>query len=471
MTDFTQDFTSNARLRFAPSPTGFMHVGHMRAALPNALSAKRAGATFVLRFEDTDIDRQVDNAEAAMLADLTWLGLTPDESIEHGGDTGPYNTLARAERGDYTKAIDALMKAGRAYECFASPDELEVMRKLQRNRNEPPRYDNRHRDLTDAEKDAFRAEGRQPVIRFKLEDGTIEFEDLVRGTQKFEAKNLGGDPVIVRSNGVPLFTLAGVVDDINMNITHVVRGEDHVVNTAQQVQIFEALGAQLPVFAHLPMMLDADGHKMSKRLGSLTIRQLKERGFLPQAICSYMAGMGFSEAAPTDSLAELANWFDLTKVGRAPVRFDEQQLVRLNATLLHSTSFEEIEPGLQDFLPAEALDRQRLPAFWIAARENIETLADLKDLYDIAFTAPAGMDIPEEDKEYIASAGAHLPEGELTLDSWSVWTSALKEASGRKGKSLFMPLRLALTGQSHGPDMANLLPVIGRDAVLERLEA
>ncbi len=461
---------STLRVRFAPSPTGYMHVGHLRAALPNALVAQKESGTFVLRFEDTDIERQVDGAEEKMIAALNWLGLPSNENIAVGGDYGPYNTLARAERGDYKNAIQTLLSSGRAYECFASTDELDVMRKLQRNRNEPPRYDNRHRDLTEAEKEAFRNEGRQPVIRFKLNDETIVFRDLVRGAQKFEAKNLGGDPVIVRSNGIPLFTLAGVVDDINMNITHVIRGEDHVVNTAQQVQIFAALGAELPVFAHLPMMLDAEGQKMSKRLGSLTIDQLKTRGFLPQAICSYMAGLGFSEAPPTNSMSDLANWFDLSKIGRAPVRFDEQQLVRLNAGLLHKTSFADIKDQLPDFLPAEALTRQRLEAFWNSARENIETLADLTDLYNIAFEAPASTEMPSEDVDFIKEAANHLPAEPLTPDSWGTWTNTLKEATGRKGKGLFMPLRLALTGQAHGPDMANLLPVIGHAATLERLK-
>lgn len=447
-----------------------MHVGHLRAALPNALYAQKENGTFVLRFEDTDIERQVDGAEEKMLAAMAWLGLTSQENISVGGDFGPYNTLARAERGDYTAAIKKLLDMGRAYECFASTDELDVMRKLQRNRNEPPRYDNRHRDLSDAEKEKFRSEGRQPVIRFKLNDETIVFRDLVRGAQKFEAKNLGGDPVIVRSNGVPLFTLAGVVDDINMEISHVIRGEDHVVNTAQQVQIFAALGAELPIFAHLPMMLDAEGQKMSKRLGSLTIQQLKERGFLPQAICSYMAGMGFSEAPPTESMAALANWFDLSKIGRAPVRFDEQQLVRLNATLLHNVEFADIEPLLADFLPAEALNRERLPAFWQAARENIETLADLNDLYQTAFENPPTADMPAEDKDYAKEAANHLPPEPFNAETWQTWTTTLKEKTGRKGKGLFMPLRLALTGQSHGPDMANLLPVIGHAATLERLK-
>lgn len=457
------------RVRFAPSPTGRMHVGHMRAALPNALFAKKEGGSFIVRFEDTDIERQVENAEKLILEDLSWLGLTADEDMFQGGPTAPYNTLARHERGDYQEAVKTLMEQGRAYECYASVEELDVMRKLQRARNEPPRYDNRHRTLSESDKQKFQAEGRKPVVRFKLNDGEIVFTDLVRGEQKFLAENLGGDPVIVRSTGVPLFTLGGVVDDIAMGITHVIRGEDHVVNTAQQVQIFEALGAELPVFAHLPLMLDKDGHKMSKRLGALRIQDLKEKGYMPNAILAYMAGLGFSTPAPLTGLADLANWYNINTNGRAPVRFDEEQLIRANAHVLHSLSFEEIQPYLANFLPTEALERQRLEAFWYAARENIETLSDLKAWYELAFEKPAAAEFEAEDKAYLATAKGSVTAETFTPETWSVWTSALKEQTGRKGKALFMPLRLALTGQAHGPDMASLLPVIGRKATLERL--
>ncbi len=444
-------------------------MGHLRAALPNALFAKKHGGTFILRFEDTDIERQVADAETLLMADFHWLGLNPDESQAQGGQTPPYNTLARHERGDYRQAVEKLIEMGRAYECFTTPDELDAMRKVQAARNEPPHYDNRHRDLTAAQKAAFRAEGRQPVIRFRLQNETIIFHDLVRGEQRFEARHLGGDPVIVRSSGVPLFTLGGVVDDIAMGITHVIRGEDHVVNTAQQVQIFQALGANLPTFAHLPMMLDKEGHKMSKRLGALRIEDLRNAGYVPRGILGYMAGLGFSEAAPTNGIQALADWFDLEKIGRAPVRFDEDMLKVANAKVLHNMPFTEAEPLLQPFLPAQAFARERLPAFWAAARENIETLADVKDWYQLVFAAPADVDFSAEDAAFIQQACQHLPAGPYDTATWGAWTATLKAATGRKGKALFMPLRLALTGQAHGPDMASLLPVIGAQAVQERL--
>ncbi len=458
------------RVRFAPSPTGKMHVGHLRAALPNALTAIRSEGTFVLRFEDTDIERQVEGAEDIMMAEFSWLDLIPDESLRHGGNYGPYNTLARHERGDYTKAVKKLLKRGRAYECFTSPEELELMRKLQRSRNEPPRYDNRHRDLTEEQKQQYREEGRAPVIRFKLKDGEIKFNDLVRGEQVFKAENLGGDPVIVRSSGTPLFTLGGVVDDINMNITHVIRGEDHVANTAQQVQIFQALGAELPVFAHMPMMLDKDGHKMSKRLGALSIEDLRNQGIVPIALAAYMAGLGFSEIAPTASMEVLADWFDMEKLGKAPVRFDEDQLFRTNANVLHAMSLEDVKPYLKPFLPTEILASENLSMFWHAARENITTLADLKEIHIMVFETPEKVDFSDEDKEYLKTALEQFPEGTVVADTWPLWTSKLKNSTDRKGKQLFMPLRQALTGQNHGPDMASLLPIIGEDEIRTRLE-
>ena len=466
----TSNNTSSVRVRFAPSPTGKMHVGHLRAALPNALFAKKVNGTFIVRFEDTDIERQVEGAENLILEGLDWLGLTPQESIREGGEYGPYNTLARDDRGDYKEAVQKLMDMGRAYECFASEEELDLMRKLQRARNEPPRYDNRHRDLSEEQKEKYRAEGRKPTIRFRLEEGEIVFNDLVRGEQKFMAENLGGDPIIVRSNGVPIFTLGGVVDDINMNITHVIRGEDHVVNTAQQVQIFQALGADLPVFAHMPMMLDKEGQKMSKRLGALTVEELRAQGILPMALNAYMGGLGFSELPPMDGLDALAEWFDIDKVGKAPVRFDEDQLWRTNANILRTLDLESVKPYLAEFLPAEALNRERLPYFWNAARENITTLKDLADLYQISFVDPTHEAVQSEDLDYIKQALDVLPNGDYTTDTWGNWTASLKESTGRKGKALFMPLRQALTGESHGPDMANLLPVIGENAARERLQ-
>lgn len=457
------------RLRFAPSPTGHMHVGHLRAALPNALLALKEHGTHILRFEDSDFDRNKADAPEAFFADLAWLDFVFQEGPHVGGPVGPYHTLERHARGDYTAAVEKLMALGRAYECFTTPDELDLMRKVQTSKGEPPRYDNRHRNLTEEQKAAFRAEGREPVIRFKLEDGEIAWDDLIRGRQSFMAENLGGDPVIVRSNGLPLFTFYGCVDDIAMNISHVIRGEDHITNAAVQLQMYRALGATPPTFAHIPLMLDAEGHKMSKRLGALQIKQLRERGYLPQALLSYMASLGLSDMPrPGAGLAELAENFDFAKCGKAPVRFDEEQLTHTNKVALHHAEWTEVAAHAAPFFPAHVPAGQQ-GLLWPLVREMLTTLADIPAAVAPLVDMPA-VDIPEADRAFVQTALETLPD---TFDdgTWQSWTGQLKQQTGRKGKELFMPLRLALTGQSHGPDMASLLSLWGPSATRQRLEA
>lgn len=459
------------RVRFAPSPTGKMHVGHLRAAVPNAIFAIKHGGSFMVRMEDTDIERNVEEAENAILEDLAWLGLEANESIRHGGDFGPYNTRARAERGDYKDAVQKLLDTGRAYECYVSQPELDLMRKLQRSRNEPPRYDNRHRDLTAEQIADFKAEGREPVIRFKLNDAEITFQDMVRGDVKFDPSNLGGDPVIVRSNGIPLFTLAGVVDDINMEISHVVRGEDHVANTAIQVQIFEALGAALPNFAHIPLLLDAEGQKFSKRLGSLTVENLRDKGYLPHAVVAYMMSLGTGISPEVMSLEELAGKFDFAKTSRAAPRFDEDQLVRVNATYIHSLSLADAKPYLMRFVDGETLSSAQFESFWNTSRANMTLLSDVKTQYDMIYGDIPAASLEAEDQSFIEVAAAELPAGPYNAETWGAWVGEIKSKTGRKGKALFMPLRLALTGQQHGPELADLLPLIGEDLARARLTA
>lgn len=457
------------RVRFAPSPTGKLHVGNIRTALANVLYARKHGGTFVVRMEDTDISREVANAEQQILDDLTWLGMAPDECPNTGGDFAPYRTNERSERGDYDKALKTLFDAGRAYECFVSKDELDLMRKIQTSQNLPPHYDNRHRDLTDEDKEKFRAEGREPVIRFKLNDESIEWDDMVRGAVKYEAKNLGGDPVIVRSNGVPIFALAGAVDDINQKITHVVRGEDHVTNTAIQVQIFEALGAKVPQMAHMPMLLDKDGGKLSKRLDSLSLDQLRSEGYLPKAILTYMTSLGFSSMPKVGSVEDLAQEFDFTKMGRSAVRFDTDQLKRVNATAIRESSYTGIKPYLEGFLNSDKTEAE-IEVFFNAVKGNIELLSELQNQYDLCYGEMGDEKLEADDVEYIKVASETLPQGPFSPETWSVWTSELKEQTGRKGKQLFMPLRIALTGQKHGPEMASLLTVMGEAVAKERLD-
>jgi glutamyl-tRNA synthetase len=450
-----------------------MHIGHLRAALPNTLLALHAqqqgGGTLVLRIEDTDFERNKADSEGFFYEDLAWLGFEYAEGPHLGGPVGPYRTMERAERGDYTAAVTKLLEAGRAYECFTSPEELDLLRKIQTSKNEPPRYDNRHRNLTAEQKAAFRAEGRTPVIRFRMNDGEIVFQDLIRGEQRFKTENIGGDPVIVRSNGVPLFTFAGAVDDIAMNITHVIRGEDHIVNAAVQVQLYEALGAALPKFAHIALMLDKEGHKMSKRFGALSIKTLREQGYLPTALCGYIASLGFAEAPhPNASLQELAANFDFARVGKAPVRFDEDQLLHTNTTALHHSTWDAVAPYADPFLPAYATPAEMV-TLWPMVRESLKTLADIPAALEPIMKAPAAQAFSAEDQSFLKTATEALP-ATFTASTWSEWTTALKAATGRKGKDLFMPLRRALTGQEHGPELAALMPVWGPIEVRTRLE-
>ena len=456
------------RVRFAPSPTGKLHVGNIRTALVNALMAKKQQGCFVIRMEDTDLEREVPEAEAKMLSDFRWLGMTPDEDPLIGGNYAPYRTRERAAQGDYEKALKYLFDTGRAYECFVSKDELDLMRKIQTSQGLPPHYDNRHRDLSADEKATFREQGREPVIRFKLEDGDISWDDLVRGLVKYEAKNLGGDPVIVRANGVPLFALAGAVDDINQEITHVIRGEDHVTNTAIQVQIFEALGADVPVMAHMPMLLDEDGGKLSKRLDSLSIDQLRSDGYLPDALLTYLSSLGFSSMPEVGDIEALASQFDISKMGRAPVRFDMHQMKRMSATALHHSTYEDVKPYLDGFLTSDKDDAE-LSRFWEATKGNLETLAEVQSLYDLCYGEVGVPVLETEDKVFICTAKETLPSAPYTADTWSTWTSELKTQTGRKGKQLFMPLRKALTGLERGPEMASLLSVMDETTVKSRL--
>lgn len=458
------------RVRFAPSPTGKLHVGNVRTALINALYARKQGGQFVLRFEDTDLEREVPEAEKTMLADFEWLGVIPDESTVHGGDYGPYRTCKRAERGDYQAALKTLFEKNLAYECFVSKEELDMIRRMRTSRGLPPGYDNRHRDLSEEEREKYRAEGREPVIRFKLLDGEIAFHDLVRGEVSYDARNLGGDPVIVRSNGIPTFTFAGAVDDINQNITHVIRGEDHVTNAAAQVRIFEALDAGVPAFAHMPMLLDSDGGKLSKRLDSLSIEQLRKEGFMPEAIVSYLAALGTSVDPRIADLDSLAQQFDFSAMGRAPVRFDLDQVLRLNSQILHEMPFRQAKPYLDKYLPENTLSEADIASFWEAVRPNIRRFDEVAEQFRLCYDDVEVANLEGEDADYIKLAAEKLPAGPYDQNTWQEWVNTLKNESGRKGKGLFMPLRLALTGMQHGPELADLLPVIGEERARERLK-
>ncbi|WP_417457240.1 glutamate--tRNA ligase [Kordiimonas sp.] len=436
------------KVRFAPSPTGKLHVGNIRAALVNWLFARQQGGTFVLRIDDTDQERSTLENEEAIRADLTWLGLVWDETFRQS------DRFAR-----YDAVVEQLKAEGRLYPCFETAEELDMKRKIQMGRGKPPVYDRAALNLTEEEKTAFEAEGRKPHWRFKLNTpARVDWTDLIRGDVSIDLEALS-DPILIREDGSYLYTLPSVVDDVDYGITHIVRGEDHVTNSAVQVQIFEAIGGKAPEMAHFALLTGKGGEGLSKRHGAMSIEEYRdEAGIEPMAIVSLLARVGTSE--PIEPFAEaqpLIDGFDFGKFGRSTAKLDPADLDMLNAKILHMTPFEAVKDRL------DGVDE----TFWATVRPNLNKLSDVNEWLSIV-NGPVTPVI--EDADHMAKVRDLLPEGELTADSWQVWTSAIKEATGAKGRALFMPLRQALTGQSHGPDMGALLPLIGREKVLKRLE-
>ncbi|MBI1402039.1 MAG: glutamate--tRNA ligase [Porphyrobacter sp.] len=443
--------------RFAPSPTGRLHVGNIRTALHNWMLARKAGGRFILRIDDTDAARSREEYVDAIRADLTWLGLDWDREERQS---------ARLDR--YEVAFDALRAAGRIYPCYESAQELEVKRKIALSRGLPPIYDRAALKLSDAERAAKEAEGIQPHWRFLLDHAEpIRWEDGIRGAQKFDAAQLS-DPVIRRADGSWLYMMPSTIDDIDMGVTQVLRGEDHVSNTAVQIQIFTALHAAgfaatsgaakaVPDFAHEALLVGREG-KLSKRLGSLGCDAFRERGIEPESIVALLARLG--TAQPVEPIAEravLTDSFDLSSFGRAPAKFDEEDLERLNAAIVHQLPF----AAVADRLP-EGMDE----AGWHAIRPNLAHVGEAADWWRLV-TGPVDQpDFTPDDRAFLAEAAAALDWNE---DPWGTLTAALKQSTGRKGRSLFLPLRQALTGMDHGPDMGELLPLIGEDEARARL--
>ena len=430
--------------RFAPSPTGYIHVGNLRTALMNYLIARKAGGTFILRIDDTDPERSKEEYVDGIKQDLEWLGLHWDR-VERQSE--------RLDR--YAEAADKLREMGRFYEAFETPTELDLKRKKQLNMGNPPVYDRAALALSDAEKDAMRAERGNGVWRFKLDLERIEWTDGILGNISIDAASVS-DPVLIRGDGQILYTLASVVDDTEMGVTHVVRGSDHVTNTATQIQIIRALGGQTPDFAHHSLLTGPQGESLSKRLGTLSLRDLRAAGIAPMALLSLMARLGSSDPVELRSdMAELIEGFEMSHFGAAPTKFDEQDLYPLTAHHLQGLSFNEVK----DHVTALGVPTEIAPQFWDVARENITTMGDLEGWWQM-FRDGADPVIEDEDREFVAQALELLPDGPYDANSWGSWTTAVKEATGRKGRGLFMPLRKALTGQAHGPDMSQVLPLL-----------
>ncbi|NWG47008.1 MAG: glutamate--tRNA ligase [Alphaproteobacteria bacterium] len=436
-------------VRFAPSPTGRLHVGNIRTALQNWLFVRRREGRFILRIDDTDRERSTREHERAILADLAWLGLTHD------------GFARQSERLDlYEEAAGRLKASGHLYPCYETADELERKRRLRLARGLPPVYDRSALELTAQDRARLEAEGRVPHWRFRLSQGPVSWTDLVRGPTSIDTASTS-DPILIREDGSFLYTLPSVVDDIELGITTILRGEDHVTNSGAQIEIFEALGAPSPKLGHAPLLVGADGEKLSKRLGALSIEQLRGEGIEPLAIACLLAKLGTSDAVePAPSLEALAEAFDLEKLGRAPARFDPAELAMLNARLVHDMPYEAVAERLHGLGIGDG------EAFWEAIRENIGKVEEAREWWAVV-AGPVTPVIP--DPGFAARAAELLPEGELTPASWKPWVDAIKAATGAKGRALFMPLRQALTGREHGPEMEKLIALIGRKRVLARL--
>ncbi|MCT4609299.1 MAG: glutamate--tRNA ligase [Pelagimonas sp.] len=430
--------------RFAPSPTGYIHVGNLRTALFNHLIARKTGGTFVLRIDDTDPERSKEEYVDAIKQDLEWLGITWDK-VERQS--------SRLER--YKQAAQELRDMGRFYEAWETPTELDLKRKKLLNMGKPPVYDRAALALSDEEKAALRAERGDGVWRFRLDHERISWADGILGDVSIDAASVS-DPVLIRADGQFLYTLASVCDDIDMGITHVVRGNDHVTNTATQIQMIKALGGTPPEFAHHSLLTGPQGEALSKRLGTLALRDLREAGVEPEALISLMARLGSSQPVELRmTMEEIADGFDLNTFGSAPTKFDEQDLYPLTAKKLHELPFAEVADQVAEIgVPADKAE-----LFWKVTRENITTRKDLSGWWTL-FRDGAEPMIADEDQEFIAQAIAMLPDGPYDADSWGSWTKAVKEATGRKGKGLFMPLRKAVTGQERGPDMSDVMQLM-----------
>jgi glutamyl-tRNA synthetase len=435
------------RVRFAPSPTGWLHVGNARAALANWLLARRDGGKFLLRFDDTDVARGREEYAEGLTRDLAWLGLTWDES---------FRQTERLDR--YAAAAERLKASGRLYPCFESEDELKYKRDLLIKRGKPPLYDRAMLALTPEQREAAEANGKVPYWRFKLSSGEVTWQDQVLGKRVVKLTTIS-DPVLIRADGTFLYTFTSVVDDIETEITDIVRGEDHVTNTGVQSDIFAALGAEPPRMAHLPLLTDADGGKLSKRFDGMSLRNLRADGIEPGAVTSYLARLGTNRDPEPASLAELAEAFRFDAYSHSAARFDMRQLLALNRRLLHALPFADA---------AARLPKGATEPFWLAVRGNLDLLSEAGHWWQVV----AGEMMPpvlEGESAFLREALAVLPAEPWDGGVWAAWVEAVKAASGRKGRALFHPLRLALTGEEQGPELRDLLPLMGRARVAERL--
>ncbi|HHV65932.1 MAG TPA: glutamate--tRNA ligase [Peptococcaceae bacterium] len=476
------------KVRFAPSPTGPLHIGGARSALFNYLFAENQGGTFILRIEDTDLERSSRESEESIIAALRWLGISWNEGIEVGGENGPYRQTERLDT--YREYTDKLLQEGHAYLCYCTEEELEQERQELIARGETPRYLGKCRNLTAEQRQAYEAEGRKPVVRFKVPAGEqIVINDLVRGKVVFDSDGIG-DYIIVKSDGIPTYNFAVVIDDVLMGITHVIRGEEHLSNTPRQVLIYQALGMKAPEFAHISLILNNEGRKMSKRDGDTSVIDYYNKGYLPQAVVNFIALLGWSPAGEQEffTMEELKKEFSLERVSKSPAVFDLNKLNYINSHYLKQTPAEELVDLAWPFLKEQGLflkdelteaDREWITGMLEAVREKINNLSEIKDFLHY-FTGTEAEEPNEEAKAVLT--GETVP---AVLDLFRQKVSAalnldiaegkkiLKEIGkelGLKGKDVFMPVRIALTGQMHGPDLDRIIALLGKENIEARLE-
>jgi len=439
--------------RFAPSPTGLLHVGSVRPALANYLFARKMGGKFILRIDDTDLSRCSDYNKQMILQNLKWLGLNWDEIMYQSHNLDKYKQV-----------VNKLLKSGRLYECFEDKIELEIKRKSQLTAGMPPIYDRSALKLSNDQKDQYKAEGKKPHYRFKLEHEDIAWNDLIRGELLYKGENIS-DPIVIREDGTFTYLLCSVIDDIACNTSHIFRGEDHISNTAIQIQMFKALGAKLPEFGHLSL-IKAKGDKISKRVGGYEVLSLETKGIEPMVVNSFFAYLGTSKPISLKkNLQELIDDFDISSFSLSPTFYNPEDLWTLNHKFLSHLDFADVKDNLDKIGLHEAKEE-----FWVAVRNNIAKLTDAKEWWNLCKSAPDIKDI-KFDISFIEKALETVPRKDFDETAWSKWTSDLNKTTGKKGKDLFLPLRLALTGLENGPEMKLLLPLIGKEQTLSRLKA
>lgn len=443
--------TKKVITRFAPSPTGKLHVGNARAALINFLYAKKHEGTFILRIDDTDLVRSTDEFKEAIKSDLKWLGFDWDQTFEQS------SRLMR-----YQEIKEQLLKIGRLYPCYETAEELEIKRKIQLSAGKPPIYDRASLKISDSQKADYESKGRKCHYRFLVEDSPIEWDDMVKGRLHYDGKNIS-DPIVIREDGSMTYMLCSTVDDVDYDISHIIRGEDHVSNTAIQKQMFEALGHKAPIFGHLSLV-KSQTEKISKREGGFDIESMRnDVGLEPMAINSFFANIGTSHPVmPYMDMNDLVNSFDISAFSKSPTTYMPDELIRLNHKMVVNMEYEDVLDKL-NLMGAAHISKD----FWYAVRANLETAKDVIDWWKICHELPK---IDKElDKNLLKTAAKLLPKDSIDNESWGVWTKAISHETGLKGKDLYLPLRIALTGMEHGPEMGKLLPLIGYENVMERL--